>query len=113
MKAVGKFYDDNANIVRHGEKHATIILKLPFLFRLKFDAGKFRHAANEHSHLFAEHVLNVLDCVARILNNIMQKRGGNRRIVDVHFRQNICHVQRVNNVRFSRFTRLSGVSAFG
>ena len=76
MQAVGKFNENYADIFRHGEKHASEILRLFFLFGLKSYLVELGYAQHKLAYLVAEFVAYFAVGGGRVLYAVVQKRGG-------------------------------------
>ena len=102
MQSVGKFYNDNTNIVRHCKKHFAKIFHMSFFRRRDFDFVKFCNAVHERGDVVAEKTAYVVERVFGIFNNVVQKRGANRFNVKFQLCNCDCNVQRVHNIRITR-----------
>ena len=79
MQAVGKFDDNDADILRHGDEYLAEVFRFRLFFRLEHDFIEFGHARNKLEHLVAEFAAHVLFVRLGILDDVVQERGGDRR----------------------------------
>ena len=100
MQTVSQFHHDDADILGHGQKHLAVVFQLDFLFRFIFNAAELGHAIDNHGDFFAEHLRNLLLGVDGILYHIMQERRADGHIINMQFREDFCHMQRMNDVFF-------------
>ena len=106
VQAVGQLDHDDADVLCHREEHLAVALELCLLLRLVLQAAEFRHAVDEHRDLVAEHLLHLLVRVDRVLDDIVQERRADGRIVEVQLREDLGDVQRVDDVGLPRHARL-------
>ena len=106
MQPVGQLDENHPDILGHGEEHPAEILRLFFLFRFEFDLRQLGHAHNERADLFAEHFADIRFGARRILHDVVQKRRGDRAVIESEIEQNIRHRDRVNDIRLARLALL-------
>ena len=109
MQTVSKLYHDNADILCHCKEHLAVVLQLDILLGHILDAPKLRHAVDERHDVFAELRLHLLQCCAGILHNIVQKCRTDRLIVEMKPCEDVCDIERVNDVGISRDAHLSAM----
>ena len=54
MQAIGKFDDDNANVLGHGEEHLAQRERLLLVHAIDFDVGELGHAIDKLGHRIAK-----------------------------------------------------------
>ena len=110
MQAVGQFYHDDADILRHSQKHFAVRFQLLVFFRFILHLAQFRNAVDEHSDFFPEELFHLINSINRIFDHIMQKRCGDGYVVNMQFSQNHSHMQRMCYVFFAGNALLVGMS---
>ena len=119
MQAIGELDDDDANFLRHGEKHLRQILRLDVLRRSSVDL--LRLFAQRRTHL--THLGLTLDdpshCGAvallerfkrhrvRVLHRVVQQTRDETLVVEFHLRQDGRHGDRMRDVRLPALSSLS------
>ena len=83
VQAVRKLDHDDADVLGHREEHLAVALELRLFLRFILQAAEFRHAVDEHRDLVAEHLLHLVVRVNRVLDDIVQQRRADGRIVEV------------------------------
>ena len=87
MEAVGELDEDDADVLRHRDDHLAVVLGLGLLARLELDAGQLRHAVDELRDLFAELFLHVVERRLGVLDDVVEKRSGDRLLVELQARK--------------------------
>ncbi len=72
MQAVGKFDDDNADVLGHGEEHLSQRERLFLVHAVDFDVGELGHAIDELGYRIAKQAGNIGKRGLGILNGIVQ-----------------------------------------
>ena len=106
VQAVGQLDHDDADVLRHREEHLAVRLELLLLARLVLDARELCHAVDEFRDFLAEHLLELLRRVDRVLDDIMQQRRCDRDVVDMELRENLGDVERMDDVLLARHALL-------
>ena len=109
VESVGKFHKDGTDVVLHRVKQLTVIVKLLRQFIIM--GGFLGDDLYKKSHVIAETLANILDCVRSVLHNIMQETG-DYRIGTKHqlFSRYIRHCYRMKYIRFAGLALLRGMS---
>ena len=102
MQAVGKFDDDNANVLGHGEEHLAQREGLLLVHAVDFDVGKLGHAVDELCHGFAKQTRNIGERGLGVLDGIVQQRGAHHVAVHLEVCQNDSHLDRMVDVHLTR-----------
>ena len=111
VQTVRQLDEDYPDILCHGQKHLPQIFRLYLqLIRGIIQLSQFGHAVHQKRHLRAEQLRQFLLRHHRILHHIMEDAGDDGFLVQFQIRQNDGHTQRMDNVRFSRFSYLAFVS---
>ena len=113
VQTVGKLDNDDADILRHGDKNFAEIFRFRLFFRLEHDFIEFGYARNKLKHLVAEFAAHVLFVRLGILDDVVQQRRRNRIGVESELDQNFRYRTRVNKVRFARRAPLVTVRILG
>ena len=98
VQPVRELDEDHADVVDHREQHLAEALRLPLLARRELQRRQLRHALDDMRHLFAEQLPHLLDGVRRVLDDVVQEPGGDGDHVQPHVRQEVGHLERVDQV---------------
>ena len=121
MQTVCQLDQDDADILRHGEKHFAQISRLHLLLYLgpvpvisgELQFFQLGHAVDQTRDISAELLFDLLACQDCVLHHIMQKSGGNGFLIQFEVRQNRGDIQRVNDIWLPGFTQLPFMSIAG
>ncbi len=113
MQAVGQLDQQHADVFGHRKDEFAEIFRLLFLRALEFDFRKLGHAIDKTRDFLAEKFFNFFQRRAGVFDRIMQKRGADRRRIQLHFRQNARNFQRVGKIRIARGARLRPMRLHG
>ena len=83
VQAVGELDEDDAHVLRHRDDHLPVVLGLGLLAALERDPRQLRDAVDELRDLVAERGANLLEIGARVLDDVVQERGGDRLLVEM------------------------------
>ena len=98
VQAVGKFHQDDANVVHHGEDHFAEILGL-LIFRAQIlDAADFGDALDDAGHLRAKILLHQLGRRVRVFDHIVQHACRQADGVHFHAGEDVYHFQGMANI---------------
>ena len=86
VQAVGELDQHDADVVRHRDDHLAEILGLLFLAALKRDLRDLGHSVDELRDLGAEIRLHLRERRLRILDDVVQQAGDDRRHVELELR---------------------------
>ncbi len=86
MQSVCHFYQYNANILSHSQKHFAIVFGLRLLLRRELKLFKLRNAVYDLRDFLAKHIAYVVIRIIRIFYNIMQNAGDDRLSVQLQLR---------------------------
>ena len=110
VQTVSQLDNHYADILGHGQEHLTEIFSLLILFVRIVEAGQLGYPIHQKSDFFAKHLRNIFPGIFRILYHIMQQSRNHPRQIHLQFGQNIGYRQRMNNIRFPRFSYLFPMS---
>jgi hypothetical protein len=102
VQSVRQLDDNHAHVLCHCHENFTEIFRIRILLGLEHDFFQLGYACNKFKHLFAKFPFDILLACRRILNDVVQERGGNRRPVQAQIHQNIGYRAGVDKVRFAR-----------
>ena len=109
MQAVGKFDDDNADVLGHGEEHLAQRERLLLVHAVDFDVGELGHAVDKLGHRIAKQARDIGKRGLGILDGIMQQRGAHHIAVHLEVCQNDGHLDGMVDVHLTRATLLVAV----
>jgi hypothetical protein len=98
--AVGKFDEDDADILHHRHNHFAKVFGLRLFLIAELELIKFRYPSTSSATLLPKAV----PCPGRwrgIFNHVMQQRGHQRFVVEFHLGQNTGYRYRVRDIGFT------------
>ena len=101
MGAVGKLDEDDADVLHHRHDHFTKVFGLRLFLIAELELIKFRYPLYQFGDAFTKKLFHVLVGGGSIFNHIMQQRGHQRFVVELHLGQNTGYRDRVRNIRFT------------
>ena len=113
MQAVGKFDDDDADILRHRDEYLAEVFRLLFLAGFEDDLVQLRDAGNEFEDLLPEVRADVLLGDGRILYHVVQEGRGDGGAVKPQLHEYLRDGAGVNKIRLSRCALLPAVRLLG
>ena len=109
MQTVGKFNDDDANVLGHGKEHLAQRERLLLVHAVDFDVGELGHAIDELGHRIAKQAGNIGERGLSILDGIVQQRGAHHIAVHLEIGQNDGNLDGMVNVHLARAALLVAV----
>ena len=109
VQTVGKFNDDDTNVLGHGEEHLAQREGLFLVHAVDFDVGELGHAIDELGHRIAEQAGNIGERGLGILDGIVQQRGAHHIAVHLEIGQNDGNLDGMVNVHLARAALLVAV----
>ena len=109
VQTVGKFNDDDTNVLGHGEEHLAQREGLFLVHAVDFDVGELGHAIDELSNGFAKQAGNIGERGLGILDGIVQQRGTHHIAVHLEIGQNDGNLDGMVNVHLARAALLVAV----
>ena len=91
MKSVAKLDDNNANILRHRNKHFSDVFSLELFLRNVIDFSELCNSVNKHCYRFAEIALYVIYRKVGILDRIVKQSSCDRFRVHTELRCDTCY----------------------
>ena len=101
VEPVRQFDQNHADVLCHRQEHLAVVFHLLFFFGLILDPAQFGDAVNQAGNLPAEFLFNLLQGHRGIFDYIMQQRRRDGVGVDLQFRQDPGHAQRVVDIVFA------------
>ena len=109
MEAVGELDEDDAYVLRHRDDHLAVVLGLRLLAALEADPRQLRDALDELRDVRAELRAKLLEVGVRVLDDVVQQRGGDRLLVEAELGADARDAERMVDELLSRAARLPGV----
>jgi len=106
VQPVGQLHQQHADIARHGEQELAQVLGGALVLGLRLDLGELGHAVDQPRDIVAEQMLDLLGCGDRVLDGVVQDRGGDRLVVEVQLGQDAGDLDRMAEIRVARRTLL-------
>ncbi len=111
VQPVGDLDHQHPRIARHGGDHLAD--RLAFGGAAQHHPVQLGHAVDKMADLFAEIAGQCIQCVAGVLDGVMQQGGHQRGGVHAQLGEDVGHRQRVGDVRVPGVPQLSGVPLLG
>jgi len=102
VQTVGKFNDDDANVLGHGEEHLAQRERLLLVHAVDFDVGELGHAIDELGHRIAKQAGNIGERGLGVLDGIVQQRGAHHVTIHLEIGQNDGNLDGMVNVHLTR-----------
>ena len=87
VEAVGELDQDHAQVLGHRHDQLAVVLGLGVLAALELDAGQLRDALDEGRDLVAELGAHSSIVGAGVLDDVVEQRSGERRLVELQARR--------------------------
>ena len=107
VEPVGQLDEDHADVVDHRQQHLAEVLGLPLLARRELDRAELGHALDHVGHVRSEQLLNALDRRLRVFDDVVEEAGRDGHDVELHVREEVRHLERVDQVRLPGVADLS------
>ena len=101
MQAVGKLDEDDADVLRHRQQHLAEVFRLLFFLGAELDLVDLADAVDQRGHVATEQLGDLVLAVRRVLDYIVQDRGTDALRIEVHRRQDVRHLDRVEDIRLA------------
>jgi hypothetical protein len=109
VQPVRKLHHDDAHVVHHGQQHLPDVFGLARFGSQQVQPVDFRDPFDERGDVRPEAFGDALRGHARVLDHVVQKRGAERRDVQLHVRQDVRDFQGMRKVRVARLAQLRAV----
>ena len=107
MGAVSQLDENDADILHHRHNHLAEVLCLRFFLVTEFQLIQLRNAFDQLRHAFTKQLFHVLVSGRCIFDHVMQQRGHEGFMVELHFRQNTGYGNRMGDIRLTAGACLS------
>ena len=81
VQAVRELHQQHADVPAHGQDEFAEILRLFGAVGLQFQPGQLGHAIDQAGDFLAEEGFDFLEFGWRVLDHVVQQRGGDRRYI--------------------------------
>ena len=102
VKAVGKFHDDDAQVLRKCHEELAEVLRLRLFAVGELQFVEFRDALDEFENFLPEFRGELFRRDGRVFEHVVQERGDDRGTVKPEIRKNFHDGARVNEIVFTR-----------
>ena len=109
VQTVGKFDDNDADVLGHGEEHLAQRKRLLLVHAIDFDVGELGHAIDELGNRIAKQAGHIGERGLGILDGIVQQRGAHHIAVHLEIGQNDGHLDGMVDVHLTRTALLVAV----
>jgi len=110
---IGELDEDDAEVLRHRHDQLAVVLGLGVLAALELNPGQLRHALDEVCDLLAELGAQLVDIGARVLDDVVEKRRRERRLVELQPCEDLGCAPRVVDELLARLAHLARVRLRG
>ena len=112
VNAVCQLDNHDTDVMGHGKQNLPDILRLLLFLVKNRNAVQLGDAVHQHRHILSELLPDIIQRIFRILYHIVEQTHADRIRIHSQIQQNICHRQRMDNIRFSGRAFLPGVCLF-
>ena len=113
VEPVGELDQDHAHVLRHRHDHLAVVLGVGLLARLEARPGQLGDALDELRDLVAELGAHVVRLGVRVLDDVVQQRGGERWVVEMELGADLRDRPGVVHERLAGASRLALVGGRG
>ncbi len=113
VHAVGEFDQDHADVLGHRDDQLPVVLRLRVLAALELNARQLGDALDQGRDLVAELRANLVDIGVRVLDDVVQQRSRERRLVQLQPGEDLRRPPRMVDELLSRGARLPRVRMRG
>ena len=115
MQAVGELDERHANVFNHGQEQLTEVFRLSGPLREKVERHVLGQSVDKKADIAAEKLVDFLARQIGVLDRVVQHRGDDRRVVELHVGQDGGDFERVGKIGIAggpllRAMRLHGVN---
>ena len=112
VQTVCQLDDDDADVLGHGDEDLAEIFRFLFLAGLEHDLVQLGDAADQFEHFLAEFGADVVLRGGRVLDDVVQKGGGDGGAVQTQFDEDLRDRAGVDKIRLPRSALLAAVRLF-
>jgi hypothetical protein len=110
VQTVGKLDQDDPHVLGHRDDQLAVVLGFRLLAALELDARQLRHALDEPRDLVAELRAHVVELDLRVLDHVVEQRGGDGLVVELELRADLGRPPGVQHELLAGASLLAGVS---
>ena len=107
VETVGELDEDDADVIHHRQQHLAEVLGLALLARGEGDGADLGDAFDHVGDLGPKQLRDALRRRQRVLDHVVEEAGRHRHDVELHLREKIGDLQRVDEIWLARVTDLS------
>ena len=101
MNPIGQFYQDNPDIMGHGQDHLADIFRLLVNLFVKGDLADLGDSIDDVGHFLAKKFVQIIQGGISVLHRVVQEAADHGNRVQAHLGQEIGNFQRVGQIRFA------------
>ena len=109
VKAVGELDQDDPDVLGHRDHHLAVVLGLRLLPALELDPRQLGDALDELGDLLAELGTNLVDRGRCVLDDVVQQRRGERRVVEAQLGEDLGDAERMGDEILAASSLLAGM----
>ena len=113
MQPVGQFDENDANVVHHGQEHLADVFGLARFGGHDVQTADFGDAFDKPGDFRAEALLDAGDGIFRVLDGVMEQRGGKRGGVEAHIGKDVGDFEEMGQIRIAGAAKLVAVALGG
>src|SRR5450432_1207813 len=103
---VGQLYQDDADVLDHGQQHFAEAFGLPVLVGKHVELGELGDAIHAARYFFAEFLAHLVGGDAGVFHHVVRQPGFHGHHINAHVRQDVGHHDRVHHVGLARIADL-------
>ena len=107
VEAVRELDEDDADVVDHREQHLAEVLDLALLAARERNRADLGHPLDDVRDVVAKGIADAFDGGERVLDDVVEKAGGDADDVELHVGQNVGDLERMDEVGLARVADLS------
>ncbi len=107
VQAIGELHQDDPDVPGHGHQHLSEVLGLGLGAAFEGDLRQLADAVDELRNFFTELLRNLRLGGIGVLDDVVEDRGDDALVIQVHFRQDFGDLDRMLNVGFAGGAALS------
>ena len=113
VQAIGELDQDDPDVAGHRDHHLAVVLGLAIVAALEGDARELGDAVHERRDLLAELAAHLVQRRARVLDRVVQQRGGERGRVEPHPGADLRDAERMHDEVLAAGAALIGMTLAG
>ncbi len=113
VQPVAQLHQQHADVLAHGEQELAQVLGRALVLRHLLDLGELGDAVHQPRDVGAEVLLDVLDRGQRVLDGIVEQRGGDGFLIELEVGHQPRHLDRMAEIGVAAGARLGAVLLHG